>query len=52
MVSDGTGTKVVIVSDTVCCFSLGLEIIPKGMDTKSVGVGRRGVDEIVLTLPM
>lgn len=44
MVSDGiwlddSGAEVVIVSDTIGCFSLGLEMVPKGMDSEGIWVG-------------
>lgn len=50
VVSNDIGAKVVTISDIVGCFSMGLEIVPKGMDTEGVRVGWRGVDDIVLTV--
>ena len=37
-----------VVSDTISCFCLGFEMVPKGIKTDGVdvGVGWRGVDEL------
>lgn len=45
---NGSGTKVVVVLGTKYCFCLELEMVPKGMDIESLGVGWREVDEVVL----